>query len=201
MCSRAVSSSPLIPSCVLQMELQKASPVQRTLVSAVLTMLSLGLSTASLLSNEWFVGTQKVPEPLCGQGLAAECFGMPMSLDGVVTNTSAQAVVQSTWQAGDDRFSFLTFRSGMWLSCEETMEGPGNVLAPATPGVYEGMHTRVEVGGGRSVQGSSLSSRHVDPGDQPQVVRFVQRAPLPTEPSHLKECLLRHYLTLWPRLS
>ncbi|KAL1775706.1 germ cell-specific protein 1 protein isoform X3 [Sigmodon hispidus] len=108
-----------------KMELQKGSPVQRTFISAILNMLSFGLSAASLLSSEWFVGTQKVPKSLCGQGLAAKCFDMPMSLDGVVTNTSAQEVVQYTWETGDDRFSFLTFHSGMWLSCEETMEEPG----------------------------------------------------------------------------
>ncbi|CAO2606991.1 Germ cell-specific gene 1 protein [Lemmus lemmus] len=87
-------------------------------------MLSLGLSAASLLSSQWIVGTQKVPKPLCGQGLAAKCFDMPMSLDGGVTNTSAQEVVQYTWETGDDRFSFLTFHSGMWLSCEEAVEEP-----------------------------------------------------------------------------
>ncbi|EGV99967.1 Germ cell-specific gene 1 protein [Cricetulus griseus] len=107
------------------MELQKDSPLQRTFISAILNMLSLGLSATSLLSSEWFVGTQKVPKPLCGQGLAAKCFDMPMSLDGVVTNASAPEMVQYTWETGDDRFSFLTFRSGMWLSCEETMEEPG----------------------------------------------------------------------------
>ncbi|XP_059114696.1 germ cell-specific gene 1 protein isoform X3 [Peromyscus eremicus] len=113
--------------CLTQeMELQKGSPVQRTFISAILSMLSLSLSAASLLSNEWFVGTQKVPKPLCGgQGLAAKCFAMPMSLDGGITNTSAQEVVQYTWETGDDRFSFLIFRSGMWLSCEEIVEEPG----------------------------------------------------------------------------
>ncbi|XP_021047086.1 germ cell-specific gene 1 protein isoform X1 [Mus pahari] len=108
-----------------KMEFQKGSSDQRTFISAVLNMLSLGLSTASLLSSEWFVGTQKVPKPLCGQSLAAKCFDMPMSLDGGITNTSAQEVVQYTWETGDDRFSFLAFRSGMWLSCEETVEEPG----------------------------------------------------------------------------
>ncbi|XP_006976585.1 germ cell-specific gene 1 protein isoform X3 [Peromyscus maniculatus bairdii] len=112
--------------CLTQeMELQKGSPVQRTFISAILSMLSLSLSAASLLSNEWFVGTQKVPKPLCGQGLAAKCFAMPVSLDGGLTNTSAQEVVQYTWETGDDRFSFLIFRSGMWLSCEEIVEEPG----------------------------------------------------------------------------
>ncbi|KFO27217.1 Germ cell-specific gene 1 protein [Fukomys damarensis] len=89
-------------------------------------MLSLSLSTTSLLSSYWFVGTQKVPKPLCGKGLATKCFDMPLSLEGSVTNnTSAQEVVQYSWETGDDRFSFLTFRSGMWLSCEEILEEPG----------------------------------------------------------------------------
>nr|XP_048288396.1 germ cell-specific gene 1 protein isoform X1 [Myodes glareolus] len=121
------SPSPLTQNVCLtqEMELQKGSPVQRIFISAIFNMLSLGLSAASLLSSEWVVGTQKVPKPLCGQGLAAKCFDMPMSVDGGVTNTSAQEVVQYTWETGDDRFSFLAFRSGMWLSCEETVEEPG----------------------------------------------------------------------------
>lgn len=108
------------------MALPKGSSGQRTFVSAVLGMLSLSLSTTSLLSSYWFVGTQKVPKPLCGKGLATKCFDMPLSLEGSVTNsTSAQEVVQYSWETGDDRFSFLSFRSGMWLSCEEILEEPG----------------------------------------------------------------------------
>ncbi|XP_023081978.1 germ cell-specific gene 1 protein isoform X9 [Piliocolobus tephrosceles] len=108
-----------------KMELAKAFSGQRTLLSAVLSMLSLSFSTISLLSNYWFVGTQKVPKPLCEKGLAAKCFDMPVSLDGDTTNTSTQEVVRYNWETGDDRFSFRSFRSGMWLSCEETVEEPG----------------------------------------------------------------------------
>ncbi|XP_033078702.1 germ cell-specific gene 1 protein isoform X2 [Trachypithecus francoisi] len=112
--------------CLTQkMELAKAFSGQRTLLSAILSMLSLSFSTISLLSNYWFVGTQKVPKPLCEKGLAAKCFDMPVSLDGDTTNTSTQEVVQYNWETGDDRFSFRSFRSGMWLSCEETVEEPG----------------------------------------------------------------------------
>uniref|UniRef100_A0A8C8Z3S2 Germ cell-specific gene 1 protein n=1 Tax=Prolemur simus TaxID=1328070 RepID=A0A8C8Z3S2_PROSS len=107
------------------MELPKGFSGQRTLLSALLSLLSLSLSTVSLLSNSWFVGTQKVPKPLCGKSLAAKCFDMPMSLDGDLTNSSTQEVVHYSWEAGDDRFSFLSFQSGMWLSCEETVEEPG----------------------------------------------------------------------------
>ncbi|XP_069346807.1 germ cell-specific gene 1 protein [Eulemur rufifrons] len=107
------------------MELPKGFSGQRTLLSALLSLLSLSLSTVSLLSNSWFVGTQKVPKPLCGKSLAAKCFDMPMSLDGDLTNSSTQEVVHYSWEAGDDRFSFVSFQSGMWLSCEETLEEPG----------------------------------------------------------------------------
>ncbi|XP_039317684.2 germ cell-specific gene 1 protein isoform X2 [Saimiri boliviensis] len=106
------------------MELAKAFSSQRTRLSAILSMLSLSFSTISLFSNYWFVGTQKVPKPLCEKDLAAKCFDMPVSLDGDVANTSTQEVVQYNWETGDDRFSFRSFRSGMWLSCEEIVEEP-----------------------------------------------------------------------------
>ncbi|XP_008257827.2 germ cell-specific gene 1 protein isoform X4 [Oryctolagus cuniculus] len=108
-----------------EMELPQGSSGQRTRLSAVLSLLSLSLSTTSLLSSYWFVGTQKVPKPVCGKGLATECFDVPVPVDGGIPNASSQEVVQYSWEAGDDRFTFLTFRSGMWLSCEEIMEEPG----------------------------------------------------------------------------
>eukprot|EP00069_Balaena_mysticetus_P016605 bmy_01973T0 len=106
------------------MELPKAISDQWTCLSAFLNMLSLSLSTASLLSNYWFVGIQKVPKPLCGKGLPAKCFDVPVPLDGSSANASSQEVVQYSWETGDDRFTFRAFRSGMWLSCEEIVEDP-----------------------------------------------------------------------------
>uniref|UniRef100_A0A2K5EV70 Germ cell associated 1 n=1 Tax=Aotus nancymaae TaxID=37293 RepID=A0A2K5EV70_AOTNA len=79
---------------LLQMELAKAFSSQRTRLSAILSMLSLSFSTISLFSNYWFVGTQKVPKPLCEKDLAAKCFDMPVSLDGDVANASTQEVKQ-----------------------------------------------------------------------------------------------------------
>uniref|UniRef100_A0A8D0TXL2 Germ cell associated 1 n=1 Tax=Sus scrofa TaxID=9823 RepID=A0A8D0TXL2_PIG len=108
-----------------KMELPKGFSGQRTCLSAVLNVLSLSLSTTSLLSNYWFVGTQKVPKPVCGKGLAARCFDLPVPLDGSSSNASAQEVVQYSWETGDDRFTFHAFWSGMWLSCEEIVEEPG----------------------------------------------------------------------------
>ncbi|KAF6118895.1 germ cell associated 1 [Phyllostomus discolor] len=107
------------------MELPKGFSGQWTFLSAVLNLLSLSLSTASLLGNYWFVGTQKVPKPLCGKGLATKCLDVPMPLDGAGNNTPSQEVVQYSWETGDDHFSYPTFHSAMWLSCEETVEEPG----------------------------------------------------------------------------
>uniref|UniRef100_G1PJM9 Germ cell associated 1 n=1 Tax=Myotis lucifugus TaxID=59463 RepID=G1PJM9_MYOLU len=107
------------------MELPKVFSGQWTFLSAILNLLSLGLSSAFLLSNSWFVDTQKVPKPLCREGLATKCFELPVPLDGGSSGTSSQEVVQCTWETGDDRFSCHTFRSCMRLSCEETVEEPG----------------------------------------------------------------------------
>lgn len=122
------AGSPLV--CLLQMELPKVFSSQWTLLFAVLNLLSLSFSTASLLSNSWFVGTQKVPKPLCREGLATKCFDLPMPLDGGSSGTSSQEVVQCSWEIGDDHFCH-TFRSGLWLSCEETVEEPGRILIPS----------------------------------------------------------------------
>ncbi|XP_021562387.1 germ cell-specific gene 1 protein isoform X5 [Carlito syrichta] len=123
------------------MELSKVFSGQRTFLSVILTMLSLSLSTTSLLSNYWFVGTQKVPKPLCGKGLATKCFNMPLPLDGDITNATTQEVVQYSWETGDDRFSFLNFRSGMWLSCEETVEEPA-LLHPLPRKQFRALRSR-----------------------------------------------------------
>nr|KAF6373799.1 germ cell associated 1 [Pipistrellus kuhlii] len=123
--------------CLTQkMELPKVFSGQRTFLFAVLNLLSLSFSTASLLSNSWFVGTQKMPKPLCGEGLATKCFDLPVPLDGGDLDgdsTSSQEVVQCSWETGDDLFSCHTFRSGMWLSsCEETVEEPGEEYRSST---------------------------------------------------------------------
>ncbi|KAM7116303.1 germ cell-specific gene 1 protein isoform 2-T2 [Molossus nigricans] len=155
-----------------KMELPKGFFGQRTFLSALLNLLSLSLSTASLLSNNWFVGTQKVPKPLCGKGLAAKCFDVPVPLDGGSSNASSQEVVQYSWETGDERFSFHTFRSGMWLSCEETVEEPGEKcrsFAQLTPPAERGekgllesaalqrpRHPALRFGGERLMEKASL---------------------------------------------
>ncbi|XP_037370210.1 germ cell-specific gene 1 protein [Talpa occidentalis] len=128
-----------------QMELPQAFSDQRTLLYAILNLLSLRLFTTPLLISFRFVDTQKVPEPLLGKGLATKCFDMPMPLDGSNVHTSAPEVVRHNRETGDVHFSYHAFRNGMWLSCEEIMEEPGEKcrsfveLTPPTERDEEGL--------------------------------------------------------------
>uniref|UniRef100_A0AAA9SVA8 Germ cell associated 1 n=2 Tax=Bos TaxID=9903 RepID=A0AAA9SVA8_BOVIN len=171
---------------MVKMGLPKGFSSQRKRLSAVLNMLSLSLSTASLLSNYWFVGTQKVPKPLCGKGLPAKCFDVPVPLDGGGTNASSPEVVHYSWETGDDRFTFHAFRSGMWLSCAEIMEEPGErcrsflELTPPTERGEKGLlefatlqgprHPTLRFGGKRLMEKASLSHPPLGCGKDPLVI-------------------------------
>lgn len=118
--------------CVLQMELLKVLPWRRAFLAVILNLLALSLSTTALLGSYWCTGTQKVPKPLCGKSKATKCIGVPMPPDAGASNASSQDVVHYSWETGDDRFAFRYFHTGMWLSCEESMEGPGSILPSQT---------------------------------------------------------------------
>ncbi|KFV68813.1 Germ cell-specific 1, partial [Dryobates pubescens] len=96
----------------------------RAFLAVVLNLLALSLSTTALLSSYWCTGTQKVPKPLCEKSKTPKCIGVPMSPDAGAGNVSSEDVVHYSWETGDDRFAFRYFHTGMWLSCEESMEGP-----------------------------------------------------------------------------
>uniref|UniRef100_A0A803VDL7 Germ cell associated 1 n=1 Tax=Ficedula albicollis TaxID=59894 RepID=A0A803VDL7_FICAL len=106
------------------MELLKGLPLRRTLLAVVLNLLALTLSTTALLGSYWCTGTQKVPKPLCGKTKASQCIGVPIPPDGDASNFSSDDSVHYSWETGDDRFAFRYFHTGMWLSCEESLEGP-----------------------------------------------------------------------------
>uniref|UniRef100_A0A2K5EV94 Germ cell associated 1 n=1 Tax=Aotus nancymaae TaxID=37293 RepID=A0A2K5EV94_AOTNA len=147
----------------MAMELAKAFSSQRTRLSAILSMLSLSFSTISLFSNYWFVGTQKVPKPLCEKDLAAKCFDMPVSLDGDVANASTQEVVQYNWETGDDRFSFRAFGVACGERCRSFIE-----LTPPTKRGEKGLlefatlqgpcHPTLQFGGKWLMEKASLPS-------------------------------------------
>ncbi|KAK1209781.1 GSG1 protein, partial [Pygoscelis papua] len=106
------------------MELLKGLPWRRAFLAVILNLLALSLSTTALLGSYWCTGTQKVPKPLCGKSKATKCISVPMPPDAGASNVSSQDVVHYSWETGDDRFAFRYFHTGMWLSCEESMEGP-----------------------------------------------------------------------------
>ncbi|KAM9246578.1 germ cell-specific gene 1 protein [Leptosomus discolor] len=106
------------------MELLKGLPWRRAFLAVILNLLALSLSTTALLGSYWCTGTQKVPKPLCGKSKDTKCIGVPMPPDAGASNVSSEDVVHYSWETGDDRFAFRYFHTGMWLSCEESMEGP-----------------------------------------------------------------------------
>lgn len=132
------------------MELLKGFPWSRAFLAVILNLLALSLSTTALLGSYWCTGTQKVPKPLCGKSKATKCIGVPMPPDAGASNVSSQDVVHYSWETGDDRFAFKYFHTGMWLSCEESMEGPGSVLPrqPQLLPLYL-LHGSLEMKGGR----------------------------------------------------
>ncbi|XP_061438709.1 LOW QUALITY PROTEIN: germ cell-specific gene 1 protein [Rhineura floridana] len=107
------------------MELLKILPWCCAVLAVVLNLLALSLSTTALLGSYWCVGTQKVPKPLCGKTKNTKCIGVPMPADRGAGNSSSpsQDVVHYSWETGGDRFAFRYFHTGMWLSCEENIEG------------------------------------------------------------------------------
>lgn len=134
------------------MELLKGLPWRRAFLAVILNLLALSLSTTALLGSYWCTGTQKVPKPLCGKSKATKCIGVPMPPDAGASNVSSQDVVHYSWETGDDRFAFRYFHTGMWLSCEESMEGPGSILPkqPQLLPLYL-LHQSLEMKGGRLI--------------------------------------------------
>lgn len=132
----------LSPVSVLQMELLKGLPLRRTFLAVVLNLLALTLSTTALLGSYWCTGTQKVPKPLCGKSKATQCIGVPVPPDGDAGNVSVEDMVHYSWETGDDRFAFRYFHTGMWLSCEENMEGPGRLLLKQPQRIYNCVYSR-----------------------------------------------------------
>uniref|UniRef100_UPI00398F18E8 germ cell-specific gene 1-like protein n=1 Tax=Pristiophorus japonicus TaxID=55135 RepID=UPI00398F18E8 len=96
--------------------------MNRDKVSFVLNFLAVSLSATSLISTYWCVGTQKVPKPLCTQLRTTYCTISPDVEGG--ENASAGSREYS-WEMGDDRFTFRTFHTGIWISCEENITGTG----------------------------------------------------------------------------
>ncbi|XP_054973957.1 germ cell-specific gene 1 protein [Sorex araneus] len=119
-----------------KMELPKALSGRRTFLSAIVHLLS-RLPAAPLLRQLGLVGAPQVPQPLCGEDVAARVHGLQMPLDGRRFGTSSQTLVQRR-EAGDAQLAQHAHRNFLWLSSEEILEEPGqryrhsNELTPPT---------------------------------------------------------------------
>lgn len=106
-------------------------------LSFIQTLLSLLLSLVSLSSSHWFVGSQKVPKPLCSPTRRLRCTPVPGMSD---------SSAQFSWETGDDRFIFPTFHTGLWTTCEENIDTDTwgeklflmNAMTFCISGLYEG---------------------------------------------------------------
>ncbi|XP_062820489.1 germ cell-specific gene 1-like protein isoform X2 [Anolis carolinensis] len=125
----------------------------RALLAVGLNLLALLFSATAFGTTHWCEGTQRVPKPTCGPLARTNCldYGYREEEEAAAArlhgNGSANAsaphgpsdsVVHYSWETGDDRFLFRYFHAGIWYSCEENINDPGEKcrsfidLAPAS---------------------------------------------------------------------
>ncbi|XP_067876007.1 germ cell-specific gene 1-like protein [Heterodontus francisci] len=91
-------------------------------VSLVLSFFAVSLSATALISTYWCVGTQKVPKPVCNQVRTTDCT---IAVTMEATSNGSVRDREYNWEMGDDRFTFRSFHTGIWISCEENITGTG----------------------------------------------------------------------------
>ncbi|XP_028561323.2 uncharacterized protein LOC114584038 isoform X2 [Podarcis muralis] len=115
----------------------------RALLAVGLNLLALLFSATAFGTTHWCEGTQRVPKPTCGPHKRTNCldYGYEAAANETARNGSsppASNVVHYSWETGDDRFLFRYFHAGIWYSCEENINTPGEKcrsfidLAPAS---------------------------------------------------------------------
>uniref|UniRef100_A0A4W3IGM4 Germ cell-specific gene 1-like protein n=1 Tax=Callorhinchus milii TaxID=7868 RepID=A0A4W3IGM4_CALMI len=99
----------------------------RALLAVTLNLVALFFSTTAFLTTYWCEGTQRVPKPNCSQAKQVNCINF--NGNGTTTNSSTSSnLVHYSWETGDDRFLFRHFHTGIWLSCQENIDGTGELL-------------------------------------------------------------------------
>ncbi|KAG8513737.1 Germ cell-specific gene 1 protein [Galemys pyrenaicus] len=111
-------------TCLLQMELPPALSDQRAVLHAGLRLLPLGVGVAPLLGVLRLVGAQKVPEPLLGEGLAAQRPALPLPLDRGGAHTPASEVVRQRRPNGPEHLAHRVLCRGLRLPRQEAVEEP-----------------------------------------------------------------------------
>ncbi|XP_078388083.1 germ cell-specific gene 1-like protein [Cetorhinus maximus] len=96
--------------------------MNRDTISLVLNFFAVSLSATALISPYWCVGTQKVPKPICTQIRTTDCT-IPLNVEAGANSSGGDS--EYSWEMGDDRFTFRSFHTGIWISCEENITGTG----------------------------------------------------------------------------
>ncbi|XP_067830835.1 germ cell-specific gene 1-like protein [Heptranchias perlo] len=96
--------------------------MSRDTLSLVLNFLAVSLSATALISTYWCVGTQKVPKPDCTHIRKTDCIS---SATMEADSNSSMGGGEYSWEMGEDRFTFRSFHTGIWVSCEENITGTG----------------------------------------------------------------------------
>uniref|UniRef100_A0ABM5F128 Germ cell-specific gene 1-like protein isoform X1 n=1 Tax=Pogona vitticeps TaxID=103695 RepID=A0ABM5F128_9SAUR len=120
----------------------------RALLAVALNLVALLFSATAFGTTHWCEGTQRVPKPTCGPHKRTNCLdygyedaddaGNRTAGNGTRPPGAPSNVVHYSWETGDDRFLFRYFHAGIWYSCEENINTPGEKcrsfidLAPAS---------------------------------------------------------------------
>ncbi|XP_061455617.1 germ cell-specific gene 1-like protein isoform X2 [Rhineura floridana] len=108
----------------------------RALLAVALNLLALLASATAFGTTHWCEGTQRVPKPTCGPHKRTNC--LDHGHNETAGNGAAANAVLYSWETGDDRFLLRRFHAGIWYSCEENINAPGEKcrsfidLAPAS---------------------------------------------------------------------
>uniref|UniRef100_UPI00398EF263 germ cell-specific gene 1-like protein n=1 Tax=Pristiophorus japonicus TaxID=55135 RepID=UPI00398EF263 len=106
----------------------------RAMLAVGLNLVALFFSTTAFVTTYWCEGTQKVPKPKCSKEITLNCINFNNT---GTANSTKPKLVHYSWDTGD-KFFFRYFHTGIWYSCEENINGIGEMcrnfidLAPAS---------------------------------------------------------------------
>ncbi|KAK1163839.1 germ cell-specific gene 1-like protein [Acipenser oxyrinchus oxyrinchus] len=112
---------------------------QRASLALTLNFIAVVFSVSALSTSYWCEGTRKVAKPFCkGPVKLRQSYCIMFNS----SNINDSRLVQYIWETGDDKFLMRRFHTGIWLSCEENVNGIGencrsflNIAPPHEKGV------------------------------------------------------------------
>ncbi|RXM31505.1 Germ cell-specific gene 1-like protein [Acipenser ruthenus] len=95
---------------------------QRASLALTLNFIAVVFSVSALSTSYWCEGTRKVAKPFCkGPVKLRQSYCIMFNS----SNINDSRLVQYIWETGDDKFLMRRFHTGIWLSCEENVNGIG----------------------------------------------------------------------------